>query len=92
MTPALFYMKFDLKLNTKVKESSPRFLLITYTSPLHQWFRSYGILRNDKTTETVSGQNSGGTVFNFSSLGYAETPEVSNTISEDNSLSFLVVH
>jgi hypothetical protein len=37
--------------------------------PLHQRFRSYGILRNDKTTETVSGQNSGGTVFNFSSLG-----------------------
>jgi hypothetical protein len=28
----------------------------------------------------------------ISSLGLAETPEVPNTISEDNSISFLMVH
>jgi lipid A disaccharide synthetase len=69
MTLGLFYMKFDLELDTKVEENSPRFPLVTYTSPSDQRFRSYRILRINKTAETVSGQNSSGMDLQFSSLG-----------------------
>jgi hypothetical protein len=31
MTPGLFYMKFNLELNTKVEENSPRFPTVIYT-------------------------------------------------------------
>jgi hypothetical protein len=55
-------------------------------------FRSYGILTIDIAAElcfcTEQWQNGS----SISSLGLAETPEVPNTISIDNSLSFPMVY
>jgi hypothetical protein len=31
MTPGLFYMKFNIELNTEVEENSPRFPTVIYT-------------------------------------------------------------
>jgi hypothetical protein len=55
-------------------------------------FRSYGILMIDVAAElyfwTEQWQNGS----SVSSLGLAETPEVPNTASVDNSLSFSIVY
>jgi hypothetical protein len=54
-------------------------------------FISYGILMIDAAAEFCSWteqQQNGSSIF---SLGLAETPEVPNTISEENSLRFLMV-
>jgi hypothetical protein len=55
-------------------------------------FRSYKILMFDVAAEfctwTAQRQNRS----SLFSLGLTETPEVPNTVSEDNSLSLLMVH
>jgi hypothetical protein len=44
-------MKFDLELNSKVEENSPRFPTITHTTMSAKQFRSYEILTIDVTAE-----------------------------------------
>jgi hypothetical protein len=60
--------------------------------PLATTFSNYGILTINMAAEfcfkTEQRQNRS----SFSSFRLAETPEVPNTISEDNSLSFPMVH
>jgi hypothetical protein len=55
-------------------------------------FISYGILTIDDATEFCSwiAQRQNGS--SISRLGLAETREIPNTASEDNSLSFPMVH
>jgi hypothetical protein len=47
----LFGQDSSLELNTKKLENSPIFLSVTYTASSDQRFRSYGILRIDKTAK-----------------------------------------
>jgi hypothetical protein len=55
-------------------------------------FISYGILTIDVAAEFCSWTYQRPKwIFNFSGLGLAETLEVPNTISEGNSLNFLMV-
>jgi hypothetical protein len=88
----LFPKDFVLELNTKNLDSCPSFLTITHTTPFAEGLRNYRILTIDVTTEFsfwTEQQRNGSSI---SSLGLAETPDVPNTISEDNYLSFLMVH
>jgi hypothetical protein len=88
----LFPNEFVLELNTKNLGNSTSFLTITHTTLSAKWFRRYGILTIDVAAVfcfwTEQRQN-GSSIFR---LGLAETPEVSNTVSEGNSLSFPMVH
>jgi hypothetical protein len=54
-------------------------------------FISYGILTIDIAAEFCSWIEQRQNESSISSLGLAETPEVLNTVSKDNSLSFLMV-
>jgi hypothetical protein len=54
-------------------------------------FISYGILIIDVAAEFCSWTEQQQNGYSISSLGLAETPEVPNTILEDNSLSFPMV-
>jgi hypothetical protein len=49
----LFGCDSSPELNTTKLDNSIRFPSVTYTSPSDQWFRSYEILRIDKTVGTV---------------------------------------
>jgi hypothetical protein len=83
---------FVLELNTKNLGNSPSFLTITHTPLSARQFRSYGSLTIDVAAEFctwIEQQHNGSSI---SSIGLAETPEVPNTISEDNSLSFPMAH
>jgi hypothetical protein len=83
---------FVPELNTKNMGNSPSFLTITHTTLSASHFRSYGILTIDVAAEfciQIEQRHNGSSI---SSLGLAETPEVPNTISEDNSLSFPMIH
>jgi hypothetical protein len=71
--------------------SSTSFLTITHTTLSTKWFRKYGILTIDVAAEFCSLVEQRQNGFSISSLGLAETLEVSNTISKGNSLSFLMV-
>jgi hypothetical protein len=88
----LFAKNSGPELNTKNLGNSPRFLIIICMTLSAKWFRSYGILTIDVTAQfcfwTEQRQNGS----SISSLGLAETPEVPNTISVDNSLSLQMVH
>jgi hypothetical protein len=88
----MFSREFVPELNTKNLGNSPRFLTITHMTLSAKRFRCYRILTIDITAEfcfwTEQRQN-GSSLFH---LEQAETLEVPNTISEDNSLSFLMVH
>jgi hypothetical protein len=53
----LFGQDSSLELNTKKLENSPIFLSVTYTASSDQRFRSYGILRIDKTAKNWTGQH-----------------------------------
>jgi hypothetical protein len=81
-----------LELINKNVDNSLIFLTITYTTPSAKWFRCYGILTIDIAAEfcfwTEQRQNGS----SISSLILAKTPEVPNTVSVDNSLSFPMVH
>jgi hypothetical protein len=79
----MFPREFVLELNTKNLGNFLSFLNITHTTLSAKLFRSYGILTID-----IAAEN-GSSIFR---LGLAETPEVPNTVLENNSLSFLMVH
>jgi hypothetical protein len=88
----LFPRKFVLELTTKNLGNSPNFLTITHMTLSAERFRSYGISTIDVAAEFYSWteqQWNGPSIFH---LGLAETLEVLNTISDDNSLSFPMVH
>jgi hypothetical protein len=88
----LFHREFVLELNTKNMGNSPSVLTITHTTLSAKRFRRYGISTIDvaakfcfRTEQRRSGSS-------LSYLGLSETLEVPNTISEDNPLSFPMVH
>jgi hypothetical protein len=88
----LFPREFVLELNTKNLDDSPRVLIITHMTLSAKWFRSYRISSIDVAAEFylwTEQRRNGSSVFH---LGLAETPEVPNTILDDNSLSFPLVH
>jgi hypothetical protein len=86
----MFPREFVLELNTKNLRNSPSFLTITHMTLSAKWFRSYGILMIDIAAEFYfRTEQNGSSLF---CLGLAETPEVPNTILDDNSLSFLMVY
>jgi hypothetical protein len=88
----LFPKDFVPELNTKNLYNSPSFLTITHTTLSASRFRSYEILTIDVAAEFCirAEQRHNGSL--ISTLGLAETLKVSNTILEDNSLSFLMFH
>jgi hypothetical protein len=57
-----------------------------------KWFRSYGILMIDVAAEFCTWTEQQQNKSSIPSLELAETPEVPNTFSVDNSLTFLMVH
>jgi hypothetical protein len=88
----LFPKDSILELNTKNLDNSPIFLTITHTTLSASWFRSDGILTIDVADDfciRTEQWHNGSSIF---SLRLAETLEVPNTVSEDNSISFLMVH
>jgi hypothetical protein len=88
----LFPKEFVPELNTKNLGNSTRFLTITHMTLSAKRFRIYGILPIDVTAEFCSWTEQRQNGFSISGLGLAETPEVPNTISKGNSLSFPLVH
>jgi hypothetical protein len=88
----LFPKDFVLELNAKNMGNSPSFLTITHMTLSSKWFRGYGILTIDVVAEFCFWIEQRWNRSSISSLELAETPEVPNTISEGNSLSFLMVH
>jgi hypothetical protein len=87
----LFPKEFVLELNTTNMGNSTIFLTITHTTLLATWFRKHGISTIDIDAEFCSWTEQRHNGSSFSGLGLAETPEVPNTISERNSLSFPMV-
>jgi hypothetical protein len=88
----LFPKEFVLKLNTKNLGNSTSFLTITHTTLSAKRFRKYGILMINVAAVFcfwTEQRRNGSSIFR---LGLAETPEVPNTISKGNSLSFTMVH
>jgi hypothetical protein len=88
----LFPKDFVLELNTKNLGNSPSFLTIIHMTLSTKRFRSYIFLIIDVAAEFCFWTEQRWNGSSIPSLGLAETPEVSNNISEDNSLSFLIVH
>jgi hypothetical protein len=88
----LFLKDFVLELNTKHLDNSPSFLTITHTTLSAKWLRSYRILMIDIAAEFCIRTEPHHNGSSISSLGLGETLEVPSTISEDNSLSFPMVH
>jgi hypothetical protein len=88
----LFPKEFVPELNTKNLGNSTRFLTITHMTLSAKRFRIYRILPIDVTAEFCSWTEQRQNGFSISGLGLAETPEVLNTISKGNSLSFPLVH
>jgi hypothetical protein len=78
-------------LNIKNLGNSASFLTITHITMSTKRFISYGILIIDVAAEFCSWTEQQQNGYSISSLGLAETPEVPNTILEDNSLSFPMV-
>jgi hypothetical protein len=88
----LFPKGFVLELNARNMDNSPSFLTITNMTLSARRFRGYKILTIDVTAEFCIRTEQWHNGSSISSLGLAETPGVLNTISEDNSVSFLMVH
>jgi hypothetical protein len=88
----MFTKDFVWELNTKNLGISLSFLTMTHTTLSAGRFRCYRILTIYVAAEfyTWTEQRQYGS--SISSLGLAETPEVLNTVSEDNSLNFPMVH
>jgi hypothetical protein len=72
--------------------NSPNFLTITHTTLPARRFRSCGILTIDVTAEFCTWTEWWHNGSSISTLGLAETPEVQNTVLEDNSLCSPMVH
>jgi hypothetical protein len=87
----LFPEEFVLELNTKILVNSVSFLTITHTTMSAKWFRRYGILMIAVTVVSCFRIEQRWNGSSISRLGLAETPEVPNTVSEGNSLNFLMV-
>jgi hypothetical protein len=88
----MFPREFVLEMNTKNLGNSPIFLTITHMTLSAKWFRSYRNSTIDITAEFCSSteqRQNGSSVFH---LGLAKTPEVPNTILDNNSLSFSMVY
>jgi hypothetical protein len=88
----LFPKDFVPELNIQNLGNSPSLLTITYMTLSATWFRCYRILKIDIAVEFCTWTEQRHNRSSICSLGMAETPEVPNTISEDNSLSFLMVY
>jgi hypothetical protein len=88
----LFPKGFVPELNTKNLGNSTSFLTITHTTLSARLFRKYGILTIDVTTVFCFWTEQQRNRSSISRLRLAETLEVPNTVSEGNSLSFLMVH
>jgi hypothetical protein len=83
---------FVPELNTKNLGNPTSFLTITHMTMSARRFISYGILTIDVAAEFYSRTDQRPKrIFSFSGLGLAETSEVPNTISEGNSLNFMMV-
>jgi hypothetical protein len=81
-----------LELNPKNLDNSASFLTITHMTLSAKQFRKYRILTIDVAAVFyfwIEQRRNGSSI---SRLRMAETPEVPNTISEGNSLRFLMVH
>jgi hypothetical protein len=88
----MFPREFVPELNTKNMDNSPRFLTITHTTLSAKWFRCYGISMMDVAAEFcfwTEQRWNGSSLFR---LRLAETPEVLNTVSDENSLSFPMLY
>jgi hypothetical protein len=83
---------FVQEFNTKNLGNSPSFLTITHTTLSASRFRSYGILTSNVAAEFCIRTEQRHNGSSISSLRLAETPEALNTVLEDNSLSFMMVH
>jgi hypothetical protein len=84
-------MEFVRELNTNLGNSTS-FLAITYTTLSTKWFRKYIILMIHVAAVFcfwTEQRWNGSSIFK---LGFNKTPKVQNTVSEDNSLSFPMVH
>jgi hypothetical protein len=88
----LFLKDFIPELNTKNLGNSSTFLTITHMTLSAKRFISYGIWMIDVAAEFCIWTEQWHNGSSISSLGLAETPEVPNTILEDNSLRFSMVH
>jgi hypothetical protein len=88
----MFPSEFVLELNTKNLGNSPILPTITHMTLSAKRFRSYRISTIDVAAEfclwTEQWPN-GSSLFH---LGLAETPEVLNTVLDDNPLRFPMVH
>jgi hypothetical protein len=83
---------FVPELNTKNLGNSTSILTITHMTMSAKRFISYGILTIDVAAEFCSWTEQRQNGSSISSLGLAETPEVPNTVSENNSLRFWRFH
>jgi hypothetical protein len=83
---------FVPELNTKNLGNSTSILTITHMTMSAKRFISYGILTIDVAAEFCSWTEQRQNGSSISSLGLAETPEVPNTVSENNSLRFRRFH
>jgi hypothetical protein len=87
----LFPKEFVLELNTKNLDNSTKFLTITHMTLSAKRFRKYEILMIDIAAVFYFWTEQRWKGSSISRLTLAETLEVPNTISEGNSLNFLIV-
>jgi hypothetical protein len=87
----LFPKEFVSELNIKNLGNSTSFLTITHMTLSAKQFRRYGILTIDVAAVFCFWTEQRRNGSSISRLGLAETPEVLNTVSEGNSLNFLMV-
>jgi hypothetical protein len=87
----LFGWDYSLELNTKKVGSSPIFPWVTYSASSNKQLRCYRILKIDFTAEFCFWTEQWLNGTELLDLGLTETPEVPNTITVGNSLSFLMV-
>jgi hypothetical protein len=92
MKTELFPKDSVLELNTKNLDNSPVFLTITFMTLSPKWFRCYRILIINVAAEFCFWTEQRQKGSSISSLGFIKTPDVPNTVSVGNSLSFLMVH
>jgi hypothetical protein len=83
---------FVPKLNTKNLGNSTTFLTITHMTMSAKWFISYGILTIDISAEFCSWIEHRQNGSSISNLRLVKTPEILNTVVEDNTLIFPMVH
>jgi hypothetical protein len=88
----MFPREFVLELSTKNMGNSPSFLTITHTILSTKRYRCYGISMIDVGAEFCFGTEQWPNGSSLFCLGLTETPEALNTVSDENSLSFLMVH